>query len=226
MRKLFVAIIMGFVLLIFTSCATTPRKQLTREEWLQMTTHQFPGKTVDEVLVAAENVLRLSDSVSDIKIYHLPNKMVGSRLYLVYAVFAAAFGSYNFDVSAYEDKESGSIRTQLLIGDSAQAVAPTMTYTPGVQGGLQGMGVTATTTPVNIGITLENSKVYDLFFKRMESLLYGKPWITCEQAIDSLPKVEREKVNADGYGTITEYYVDDSPYYALCFHADDKSPVK
>ena len=80
--------------------------------------------------------------------------------------------------------------------------------------------------PVNVGIPVENAEAYNLFFKRIESLLYGKPWITCKQAIDSLPKIKTEKVNADGYGTTTEYYVDDSPYYALCFHAADKSPDK
>jgi hypothetical protein len=134
------------ILTIMTGCVA--RKPLTRSDWLEMTSCEFPGKTVDEVLSAGEEVLRLCDS-GDVGIYHMPNKMVGTRKYNFYAVFTAVFGQFNYDLTASQGK--GFVKAQLLIGSSAQGINPAMTYTPGVQGGAGGMGVTAVAGPVNVG---------------------------------------------------------------------------
>ena len=188
--------------LLLVSCATRP--QLTRQDWLRMTQHTFKDTTVDEVLETSEQVLRLADP-SDVRIYHLPNKMVGSRHYLIYAVIAASFGHYNFDMSARQ--KGADVITELYIGSSAQAVSPTATMTPGVKGGWQGIGGTATTGPVNIGTPIEDKEAYLLYFMRMESLLYGKPWISCEQAKEkTFPGVPSRALEP------------------LCLLADDNSP--
>lgn len=188
---------------LLTACATPP-PQLTRQEWLDMPQRTFKDTTVDKVLETSEKVLRLADP-SDVQIHHLPNKMVGSRKYLIYAVLAASFGSYNFDVTAVQ--KDTDVITQLYVGSSAQSIIPTATMTPGVQGGWGGVGATASTGPVNVGAPFSDKEVYSLFFMRMESLLYNKPWITCEHAKNAIFK------NAPG-----------RVFEPLCLLADDNEP--
>jgi hypothetical protein len=188
---------------LLCSCAT-PKPQLTRQDWLDMTQYAFKDTAIDKVLEAGEKVLRLADP-SDVTIYHFPNKMVGSRKYFIYAVLAASFGSYNFDVTATQ--QGNDVLVQLYIGESSQPIMPVMTYTPGVQGGWQGMGATATTGPISIGTPIDQKAVYKLFFKRIESLLYNKPWISCEKAKELFSEKR-------------------SSLYALCLLADDNEPEK
>lgn len=175
-----------------------PKKvELTREQWLDMTSHKFENTTVNEVLKAGEKVLRTADP-SDVSVYHLPNKMVGNRKYLVYAVFAAAFGSFNFDLSAVQN--GNNVDAQLLIGHSSQPIIPTMAYTPGTGGGL---GVTAAPGMVNIGTPLDRREQYDLFYNRMESLIYNKTWVNCKEAEENKSSTALE---------------------SMCMLADDNTP--
>lgn len=205
MKKITILII-SLTIIFLSSCATS-RKQLTREEWLVMTSHTFKNTTVNDVLITAEKVLRLSDSDKDVKIYHLPNKMVGTRYYFIYAVLAAASGHYNFDVTAVQ--KGPDVEAQLLIGNTEQAIMPMMTQTPGVQGGWHGAGATVTTSPVAIGTPEDHPELYRLFFSRMESLFYKKDWLTCEKV--------REDIYEKGGST--------SVYSALCLNADDNKPI-
>lgn len=199
--KLSKVLFLCFVSVVICSCAT-PRPQLTRQQWLDMTQHTFKDTTVDKVLEASEKVLRLADP-SDVTIFHFPNKMVGSREYFIYMIFTAVFGSWNFDITATQ--QGNDVLAQLYIGRSEQLVMPAMTYTPGVQGGMQGAGVSAQTAPVNIGTPVKGEAAYKLFFKRIESLLYKTPWISCAKAkelfTEKIPSLE-----------------------VLCAYADDNEP--
>lgn len=211
------------VLSVFMLCVgcATPKKNLTREEWLNMTTHNFKDTTTESVLKAAEKVLTLSDASDDLSFQHYPARMIAQRRWNYYAVLTAAFGSYNFDITTTQ--QENNVMMQLYIGSTAQAVMPTPTYTPGVQGGWGGAGATATTTPVNVGIPVENPEAYNLFYQRMESILNAKEWVTCEQVI----KAKAKQDNTPSYDPAQPagYYTSASRAYdALCFMASDKAP--
>ena len=184
--------------MIFFGCVPI-KPDLTREQWLDMTSHTFKNTTVNKVLSAGEKVLRLADP-SDVTIYHLKDKMVGNRKYLIYMVFAAEVGSYNFDLTA--NQIGTDVEAHLLIGHSSQPIMATMTSTPGVQGG--GLGATASAGIASIGVPVEWPDPYKLFFSRVETLLYSWPWWEiCDD--DS----------SDSNTRSTE---------ALCFYADDNIP--
>lgn len=227
MNKLsLMAMIAGLVLL--AGCAA--RQPMTRSEWLEMTTCEFEGKTVDEVLLAAEKVLRLSDSPSDVHLYHTPSKIVAARHYNYYAVLVASFGQFNFDISATQD---GNItKMHLMIGLTDQAITPSLAYVPGSGGGT--MGVTASSGPVNIGIPINFKEVYQLFFLRMKAILYGDPWYSCGEAAALLlpekweesKKQARMDMTESGAHEIAEEDRIAFPFQleALCFQADDRQP--
>jgi hypothetical protein len=79
--------------------------------------------------------------------------------------------------------------------------------TPGVQGGFGGIGGTASAGPVNIGTPFSDKEAYRLYFMRMESLLYGAPWTTCEHAKEMIFKNTPSRV-----------------LEPLCLLADDNQP--
>ena len=227
----FSILILLFPIGVLLITGSAQKKPLTRSDWLQMTTCEFKGKTVDEVLSAAEKVLILSDDSSDISFYHLPNKMGGSRKYNFYAVFVAGFGQYNFDVTATQNGDD--VKAQLFIGHSSQTIAPTPTYTPGVSGGAGGIGVTAAPGPITIGQPLEWGEIYELFFLRMKSILNGGKWYTCEEASKLLcaeilkqAKEDYEKAESEATSNMPPNNSIEDCYklQALCFNADDKKP--
>ena len=150
--------------LVFSACA---KKQVTRAEWLQMSSHTFKDTNVEEVMLTGEKVLQLCDG-SDVKFSHAPNRMIGDRYYLIYAVLAASFGHYIFDLSATQ--KGNDVVAQLLISESQQGV----TGVPVVGGA----GVAPMTGPVQ-GNPISDRAAYDLLFSRMDSLLYDKPWMAC-----------------------------------------------
>lgn len=189
--------IIVFVCCMLSACSQK-RPNLTREQWIDMTSHTFKNTTVNEVLKTGEKVLQLSDP-DDIKIYHLQNKLVGSRKYLVYMVIAADMGSYNFDLSAIQ--KGPDVETQLLIGHSNQPILPAITYTPGNQG--NGIGGTAAPGVANVGNPMDWREQYDLFFSRIDALLYNKPWIICDEIRENKPVTAVE---------------------SLCYLADDRIP--
>lgn len=183
------------LLTLLSGCVTVPKP--TREEWLGITSHTFKNTTVDNVLKAGDKVLRLDDP-GDVSVYHLQDKMVGSRKYLLYMVFAAAFGNYNFDLSAKQ--QGNDVVAQLMIGHSMQPVVPTVTYTPSTNGSGIGAGAAA---GINIGDPIPWRESYDLFFSRIESLLHNTTWLTCEEA-----KINKQSV----------------AFESMCLLADDNIP--
>jgi len=183
------------VLLILCFCGCAPVKpNLTRADWLNMSTHTFKKTNVNDVLTLGERVLLLADP-SDVQTYHLQNKMVGSRRYLVYMVIAASFGSYNFDLTAIQKGED--VESTLFIGHSAQPVMPMVT------GGEGGIGATAGAGIANIGSPIPHKDTYQLFFSRIESMLNGSEWKTCDEVRENTKNMYSE---------------------ALCTLADDNIP--
>jgi hypothetical protein len=121
--------------------------------------------------------MQLSDE-KDVTFIHQPNRMVASRQWMMYAVLAAASGRWDFDLNA--TPEDGATKATLIINGFSISSAPTATYTPGsASPGGYGMGITASHIPGAMGNTWAYAEAYDLFWRRMEALLYKHPWPTC-----------------------------------------------
>ena len=155
---------------LFTGCTGLRSPDITREEWLNMSSHVFPKTTVNDVLTNAEKVMRTSDP-SDVRVYHQQDKMVATRRYFIYAVFAAVGGNFIFDLTAKQ--QGDDVATQLLISNSLQPITPMITAGQGGIGGTAGAGMVS-------GSQIPWRESYDLFYGRLESLLYNKPWVTCD----------------------------------------------
>lgn len=157
------ALILSAVLL--AGCAAKP--QLTRDEWLAVTTRYYPDTTVDQALATAEKVLRLADG-DDFEIMHQPQALYGVRKWSVYLVLAADFGTDYWNVQAIP--ENGGVRMTLQVTRQKAAIVPLST-TDGAftAGALPGAG-----TPAKGTVT------YALFWDRLSYLL-GETvdWVDC-----------------------------------------------
>ena len=197
-------ILMGSFLSIifFMGCSTVSlwsNKIWTEEEWTKLTSREFQRKTSKEALEAAQKVLILDDK-KDISVYNYPNKIVASRRYFAYAVIAASYGTYTFDIQTQEKDDNTVVRLIISSSESASSAA----VIPGIAGGYSNPQVVPTSATV-YGQIIERKADYDLFFSRVESLLYGKPWIICDRCQDYIKGCNGDRES-------------------LCFHADDNVP--
>lgn len=148
------------------ACAHQQR-ELTRDEYLAMTTKSYPGVSQKKLMDTAEQILRYADG-SDFKLHHKKNGFLATRDWGVYLVLAAARGTDYWDIEFSGNKVSLSIST----ADSAT----TAWAMP--DGGV------APLTTVGHGRPVYGDATYRLFWARMDYLL-GKPkgdWPTCEYA--------------------------------------------
>lgn len=150
MKKIIVYAVAVFFL---AGCA---QRQVSRDEWLTMTTHTFPKTTIDTVLKTGDKVLTLSDP-SDVSVAHSKENLSAYRKFLIYAVFSATIGRYEFDLAA-EQKGEDVITTL----DIKSSITP-------VFGG-------------EIKHPWKWREAYELFYGRMDALLYGRAWLTCADA--------------------------------------------
>lgn len=150
MKKIAIIFIMVVVL------AGCSQRQVSREEWLSMTSHTFPNTTVDSVLKSGDQVLQLADA-TDVTVSHSEEKFLAYRKFMIYAVFSATFGRYEFELQAKQ--EGPNVTTKLEIT----------------------RGISAVFGP-EIKQQWKWRETHDLYFSRMEALLYNKKWETCSEA--------------------------------------------
>lgn len=162
---------------ITSGCAS--QRDVSREEWLSMTTRTFPSTTVETVLKIGDQVLQFSDH-SDVIVSHAENKIFGLRRFMIYAVLSATMGRYEFDLQATQKGQD--VETKLEITRSFAAVFGPEMKDP-----------------------WRWREAHDLFYGRMEALLYGKNWQTCSEAEDK---------------SETGWFLE-----PLCLLADDKIPA-
>lgn len=155
--------------LVLSACAAT-QPQMTRGQWLEATTRYYPDKTVDDVLVNAEKVLKLADN--DFQFQHSSNEMNAMRPWSVYMVIAGARGVDYWRIQAVP-QDSGVTMTAYV----TQQLGGMMTPVP-TAGGDISIGTTpGTGSPVNGTIT------YAMFWDRLDYMLgQTDQWITCEDS--------------------------------------------
>ena len=86
MRRL---LTLGFVSIVLVGCASNP--ELTREEWLDIHNETYPDANAEEVISAAEEVLRTADP-NDMRFTHREDGFLATRPFLYYFVLAATTG--------------------------------------------------------------------------------------------------------------------------------------
>ncbi len=156
---------------LLAGCAQVP--QLTREQQLATHVRTYNDVSREEVIAAAERVLRLADE-DDFRFSHHPEGFQAVRTWSVYLVLAASFGRDYWSVTTREGPNGVDVTAQVNTG--AQAVTPQPTTAPGVW--------TATTGPM-AGSPVQGTALYDLFWARMDYMLFKRnDWMPCNTAHD------------------------------------------
>lgn len=186
------------VALFLAACARPP--QLTRAEWLAMTTRTFPGVTAAQAYEAAEKLFRLADP-TDVQIGHAHDRMVVARRWLLYLVIAAASGTDFWTIRAVDTPEGALVTVEA----ATQQGAVSATAVPVTSGAV---GIGTMTTPTTGGHMIDSPALYDLFWARM-AFLTGRSteWRTCQ---DQEALIESAKIRGH--------------LAPLCTVADDNAP--
>lgn len=150
------------IVFLAIGCASK-QPNLTRQEWLQVTTQTYQGLSKDQAIELAERILRYADG-DRFQIVQLPDGMHASRRTEQWDI-RAADTPQGAQVSFYVNSQRGSMGVAPTYNLRGQ-VAGVTPYQSGVRGG-----------PV-MGTAL-----YELFWARL-SFLAGqrKDWLTCAEA--------------------------------------------
>ena len=145
------------VLSLLIAGCTAP-KQLSRKEWLEVTTRHYTDVTTEDVLLAAEKLFRLADG-DDFKFYHTKDSLSATRNWVAYMVIAAAGGTDYWKIQVASIPNGVTVTIQ--VNTSAWALIPMSPNASPVQG----------------------TAIYDVFWARLEYLL-GKrtEWMSCKEA--------------------------------------------
>ncbi|WP_337052473.1 hypothetical protein [Pseudoxanthomonas sp. USHLN014] len=182
--------------LVAAGCATIPKPN-NRAEWELVHTRRYADKTQKEILDAAEKVLAAADH--DFTFDYPPDKLVAQRKWTVYAVLAIVGGT---DYWTVETRDVGGT-TQAMVQITQQSTATTASPSFG-PGGATTWGADSTSTP---GQPIQARASYDLFWDRVDALLYGKPWVSCK---DRKAELGREPRGAKfGLETLCSVTTDD-----------------
>jgi hypothetical protein len=164
--KFYRAAIFLMVAAMAAGCAHDP--VLTRDKYLAMTNREYPDRTPEQVIAAAERVLRLADG-DDFQIADNPHGFVAYRNWSIYVVLAATMGTDTWMLTA-EPSGAGS-KVNLQVGRQAGSIIPV----PTTNGAM-----TATGMPV-AGNPLYGTATYDLFWARLDYMLHERSdWMTCK----------------------------------------------
>ncbi len=166
----------AFVLLmLFSSCSTNSEKSLTREEYLSITTREYQGRSKDELIQVASQVVSLVDP-SDFKISHTEDGFIAQRNWLIYAVLYASAGTDTWVFKT--SKTKNGYKASLSISTAKNGFAPMVTS----GGDLTGVGI-----PRNYEI-IDGDAPYTTFWERMTYLLgdTSNEWPSCPIAEKNL----------------------------------------
>jgi hypothetical protein len=108
--------------MVASSCATQNR-QMTRQEFLSVSTKTYPHHDAEQVLAAAETILRLADS--DYQFMHSQNGMKASRFWQRYMFLYLAQGNDYWTIEALPSDAGVRVSAQINTGFSGTNILPT-----------------------------------------------------------------------------------------------------
>ncbi len=168
--------IAAFLLPAILAACVTPRT-MTREEMLDVTSRTYCGVTKEQMLKAAEDVLRLNDPKDVAIAWPDENTMLARHRWLVYFVFGVGSGEHVWQVRAADPGDDGCLKAHVLVSNAAGA----STY------GAFGMTSTGayTVSPGTIpipGNVVNQPAVYELFWAQVDYMLGRRSsWPTCDE---------------------------------------------
>lgn len=158
------------MLLVISAGCAIKRPPMSREEWLAVSSRHYEGATKEQVISAAEKILRLADG-DDFKIVHTEEGIYASRNWSVYLILAATMGTDYWKFKVVQ--EDNTVMAVVQINRQQQAVTPMATSSG---------AWTATTMPM-AGIPVDGTAIYDVFWSRMDYLLgVRSEWMSCKVA--------------------------------------------
>jgi hypothetical protein len=159
--------------LALSGCANYAVPPMSRHDQLAMTTRIYPDTTPEQVIAAAEKVLKLADG-DDMQVAHGETGFEARRRWLVYIVIGAAAGVDHWSFRATSTPDG--TRATVAVNQSSQGLSPS----PVVTQSSSGMGV-GTGPAISAGII--SPALYDLFWRRVDFVLErpGSTWLTCQQ---------------------------------------------
>lgn len=172
MKNFFLVLIIS----LLASCAS--HRTLTREEWLQIGQRNYTGIEKEKIINAAEKLLKLADG-NDFQFSYTPDGFVASRRWLLYMVIAATVGTdyWTFEVKEVDKKLIANVRASSVAGN--------------VNGYPTGGGQVSTVTTPSIGVPLQGTAMYDMFWNRLDYLLgLRNTWMDCDQGLDKIKSGE------------------------------------
>lgn len=146
---------------LLAACASSPK--LSNEEYKTLTNREYIGVTKDQVLQAAEELLRLADG-DDFKIEKSPESLSATRRWREYVVISYEWGDDLWNVKTHSTNSSITAAVQISrkVGYSGNLAYLSFDH------------------PDNI---VDGTAIYDLFWARMDYLLGKRPdWMTCEMS--------------------------------------------
>lgn len=160
-------------LLFLQGCASGPRKELSREEWIATTSRTYSGVTREQAIAAAERVLRLADG-DDFQIVHNQDGFDAVRDWTAFAVIVLVTGKDYWSIRVME--QPGGVKMTVQSSVTADTTAPTPTTTKGTW--------VATSSPSGAGgRPVDGPALYELFFSRVDFLVGLSPrWVACDEA--------------------------------------------
>lgn len=159
-----------FLIVMVIGCATTPRPQLSREQWLAVYSRHYTGVTKEQVISAAERLFQLADG-NDFTIIHTEDGVYATRNWSIYLILAAAMGTDYWQLKVTPDGDG--VKATVQVNSQSQAITPVPTSSG---------AWTATTGPM-AGTPVGGTAIYDVFWSRMDYLLGKRPdWMNCEMA--------------------------------------------
>jgi hypothetical protein len=199
MRKIVFLPILFVLVWVFGGCSQSP--QLTRQQWIELTTRTYTHTSEEAVYTAAEKLFRLADG-NDFVISYYKDGMVASRKFMDYLLVADRDGVDTWRLTT-KDLGGGKVQVSVEVGTQKSNTFPA----PTLKGDLSIYTTPALETPA-----IQGTALYDLFWKRMDYLMgKSKVWTTCKDA-DALLD------DKTTWGTLAP----------LCdpFNTKDNSPIK
>ena len=98
------------MIVIVAGCAK-PMPELSRTEVLSMVNRDYQGTTPEDILVAAERVLRFSDA--DFTFQHFDDGFRATRIWVVYLIISGNIGTDRWSVKVRQDFGNSKITTQI-----------------------------------------------------------------------------------------------------------------
>lgn len=155
--------------LALSACATSP-PTLSRPEYLAATNREYPNRTPEQVIAAAEEVLKLDDG-DDVKIADNPTGFVATRNWVMYLVLTDVFGVDTW-VANTQPMGNGT-KVNVQVGTQTSALMPLAAS----NGSVYEMNGPTIANPV------QGTAIYDVFWARLDYLLGLRPdWMSCDEA--------------------------------------------